>query len=123
MDKIDIGILGENAAVHHLEQKGYNIIERNWRAGKLEVDIIAQKDNFLIFIEVKTRSDNFLRSPESAVNSRKQNNIINAARYYISRYNRTEEARLDVITVLHHNGEVISLTHYENAYFPRPRRF
>ena len=123
MTKQEIGLLGEEAAVNLLISKGYNILERNFRAGHLEVDIIATKDNFLVFVEVKTRDENFLRSPESEVNRRKQSNIINAARYYIAKYNRKEEARLDVITVLHKGSSVTGITHYERAYFPRPRRF
>ena len=123
MTKQEIGQLGEDAAVNLLISKGYKILNRNFRVGRLEIDIVALKDNFLIFVEVKTRDENFLYSPESAVNRRKQSNIINAARLYISMFKRTEEARLDVITVLHKNGQITDIKHYERAYFPRPRRF
>jgi putative endonuclease len=123
MNKQDIGQLGEDAAADLLINKGYKILNRNFRAGRLEIDIVALKDNFLVFVEVKTRDENFLYSPESAVNRRKQNHIISAARFYIERFKRTEEARLDVITVLHKNGQITDIKHYERAYFPRPRRF
>ena len=123
MTKQEIGQLGEDAAVNLLISKGYKILDRNFRAGRLEIDIVALKDNFLVFVEVKTRDENFLYSPESAVNRRKQSNIISAARFYIGRFKRTEEARLDVITVLHKNGVITDVKHYERAYFPRPRRF
>jgi putative endonuclease len=123
MTKQEIGQLGEDAAVNLLISKGYKILNRNFRVGRLEIDIVALKDNFLVFVEVKTRDENFLYSPESAVNRRKQSNIINAARLYISMFKRTEEARLDVITVLHKNGQITDIKHYERAYFPRPRRF
>ena len=123
MTKQEIGQLGEDAAVNLLISKGYKILDRNFRAGRLEIDIVALKDNFLVFVEVKTRDENFLYSPESAVNRRKQSNIINAARSYIRIFKRTEEARLDVITVLHKNGVITDVKHYERAYFPRPRRF
>ena len=123
MTKQEIGQLGEDAAADLLISKGYKILDRNFRAGRLEIDIVALKDNFLVFVEVKTRDENFLYSPESAVNRRKQSNIISAARFYIGRFKRTEEARLDVITVLHKNGVITDVKHYERAYFPRPRRF
>ena len=123
MNKQEIGQLGEDAAADLLISKGYKILDRNFRAGRLEIDIVALKDNFLVFVEVKTRDENFLYSPESAVNRRKQSNIISAARFYIGRFKRTEEARLDVITVLHKNGVITDVKHYERAYFPRPRRF
>jgi putative endonuclease len=123
MTKQEIGQLGEDAAVNLLISKGYKILNRNFRVGRLEIDIVALKDNFLVFVEVKTRDENFLYSPESAVNRRKQSNIINAARLYISMFKRTEEARLDVITVLHKNSQITDIKHYERAYFPRPRRF
>ena len=123
MTKQEIGLLGEETAVNLLINKGYELVERNFRAGHLEVDIIAKIDIFLVFVEVKTRDENFLYSPESAVNRRKQSNIIRAARYYITSKHRTEEARLDVITVLHKGGQVTDIKHYERAYFPRPRKF
>jgi putative endonuclease len=123
MNKQEIGQLGEDAAADLLISKGYKILDRNFRAGRLEIDIVALKDNFLVFVEVKTRDEHFLYSPESAVNRRKQSNIISAARFYIGRFKRTEEARLDVITVLHKNGVITDIKHYERAYFPRPRRF
>ena len=54
----DLGKAGENAAVAYLEQKGYLIRDRNWRKGHFELDIVAAKDNELIVVEVKTRSNN-----------------------------------------------------------------
>ena len=121
MTNQEIGILGENAATELLQQKGYAILERNYRVNHLEVDIIAMKDGILVFVEVKTRAVDFLVAPQDAVNNRKQKLIINAANGYIRKHNRTEEARLDVITVLHKNGKVTNIDHIENAYYPTVR--
>ena len=121
MTNQEIGILGENAAAELLQQKGYAILERNYHVNHLEIDIIAMKDGILVFVEVKTRSTDFLVSPQEAVNNRKQQLIINAANGYIRKHKRTEEARLDVITVLHKNGKVTSVSHIENAYYPTVR--
>ena len=60
----DLGKAGENAAVAYLEQKGYLIRNRNWRKGHFELDIVAAKDNELIVIEVKTRSNTLFAEPE-----------------------------------------------------------
>ncbi len=121
MTNQEIGKLGEDAAAEYLKAHGYAILERNYRVNHLEIDIIAFKEGFLVFVEVKTRSADFLVAPQEAVNNRKQSLIINAANGYIRRHKRTEEARLDVITVLHKNGKVTNVTHIENAYYPSVR--
>lgn len=121
MTNQEIGKLGENAAAEYLTAHGYAILERNYHVNHLEVDIIALKDGFLVFVEVKTRAADYLIAPQEAVNNRKQSLIINAANGYIRRHKRTEEARLDVITVLHKNGKVTNVTHIENAYYPTVR--
>lgn len=123
MTKQEIGILGEEAAVNLLIDKGYTILERNWRIGHNEIDIIAIFNNILVFVEVKTRDENYLYAPETAVNSRKKNNVMHAARRYIGIKNRTEESRLDVITVLHKKGKITSVSHIESAFYPKVRRF
>ena len=123
MTKKEIGELGENAAANLLIEKGYNILERNYRINHLEVDIIAQKDDTIAFVEVKTCAVDFIVSPLDAVNYRKQSHIVNAADGYMRHFNRSEEARLDVIIVLHNNGDVVSVEHIEEAYYPRVRTY
>lgn len=123
MTNQEIGILGEDAATDLLQQKGYAILERNYRLNHLEVDIIALKDGILVFVEVKTRAADYLVAPQDAVNRQKQKLIINAANGYIRKHKRTEEARLDVITVLHKNGKVTNVSHIENAYYPTVRTY
>ena len=123
MTNQEIGILGENAAADLLIKEGYAILERNYRVGHLEVDIIALKNGVIVFVEVKTRAADYLVAPQEAVNKQKQKFIINAANGYIRRYNRTEEARLDVITVLHKSGKIVSVNHIKNAYYPTVRSF
>ena len=87
------------------------------------MDIIAQKDDIIAFVEVKTRSEDFIVSPLDAINYRKQNLIVNAADGYLRHFNREEEGRFDVITVLHNNGEVVSVEHIEDAYQPQVRTY
>ena len=72
----DLGNSGENIARLFLESKGYKIIEKNYRANRKEIDIIAQKDEYIIFAEVKTRSSAAFGIPSESVNIKKQQNII-----------------------------------------------
>ena len=79
----DLGKAGENAAVAYLEQKGYLIRDRNWRKGHFELDIVAAKDNELIVVEVKTRSNTLFAEPEDAVDLPKIRRTVRAADTYI----------------------------------------
>jgi putative endonuclease len=113
----NLGRKGEDMAVEHLEGKGYNILKRNWKAGKLEVDIIAENKDFIVFAEVKTRSEDFLVSPTAAVNREKQRSLILCADSYIRWNNVKKECRFDVITVIT-SGESFQVEHIENAFYP-----
>ena len=117
-DKKEIGNEGEALARDHLLQQGYTILDMNWRFGHLEVDIIALKDNQLVFVEVKTRSSSAVLEPQMAVNRQKQRNIIRAANSYILRNRYALEARFDIITVVkNEKGTVVE--HLPDAYGPR----
>ena len=67
----ELGILGEQLALEYLVEKGYKVLEKNWRYLKAEIDIIAQKDNTLIIVEVKTRTSTFFGNPEDFVTKTK----------------------------------------------------
>lgn len=123
MTKKEIGEMGENTAANLLIEKGHIILDRNYRVGHLELDIIAQKDDTIAFVEVKTRSANYLVSPQDAVNYRKRYRIVSAANGYMRHFQRRENARLDVITVLHQYGKVVSVEHIENAFIPKVRTY
>jgi len=96
----DRGSEGEAAARRYLEEHEYLILETNWRVGHLEADIIAYKDNRIVFVEVKTRSSEEFGNPESFVDRKKQLAYIRLANAYILQKNRSEEARFDIISVL-----------------------
>ena len=103
MNNKEFGNSGENTACLFLESKGYRIIEKNYRAYRKEIDIIAQKDEYIIFAEVKTRrSVNFGTASES-VNIKKQQHIISAAKLFLLKNNLYSELqpRFDVIEVYH----------------------
>lgn len=68
----DLGRLGEEVALKHLREKGFTIRNTNWRFGKDEIDIIAEKDEYLVIVEVKTRRSAFFGEPEIFVNNQQE---------------------------------------------------
>ena len=102
--KQELGKLGEEKAVEYLKSQGYTIIERNFLCRQGEIDIIAAKNEYLIFIEVKTRSNLLYGSPSEAVNNIKQKHMYKCAKYYLY-LNRLEKCfvTFDVIEVLVEN--------------------
>ena len=113
----DLGQTGEDKAVFYLSEKGYKILWRNWKAGKHEIDIIAETNEFIVFVEVKTRSEDYLVNPSEAVTRYKQRSIIFAADTFIKRYNIDKESRFDIITVIK-KGSSYQTEHIEDAFYP-----
>ncbi|HKK40888.1 MAG TPA: YraN family protein [Bacteroidales bacterium] len=116
----DLGEKGEALAVKHLADRGFRIMARNWTWGKHEIDIIAEKDDTVVFAEVKTRSDNYMIPPATAVNKAKQKSLILAAEGYIKRYNVNLESRFDIITVVKSDSG-FEIEHIEDAFYPTLR--
>jgi putative endonuclease len=106
-----------NAAVAYLEQKGYLIRDRNWRRGHFELDIVAAKDNELIVVEVKTRSDTLFAAPEDAVDLPKIRRTVRAADAYIRLFQIDTPVRFDIITVVGDDGN-FKVEHIEEAFYP-----
>lgn len=96
----EIGKWGESIAANFLEQNSYKIIDRNFRCKQGEIDIVAKNKEYIIFIEVKTRSYIFFGNPGEAVDKRKKKNIYHAAKYFLH-INKLEECfvRFDIIEV------------------------
>lgn len=115
------GINGEEIAIKYLAGKQCTIIEKNWRCGRLEVDIIAREGDRLIIAEVKTRTEGFLKSPGESVNLRKQEFLIRAANAYIKRMDLDLEVRFDIITVIFSKKGGYTVQHMENAFYPAVR--
>jgi len=112
------GSYGEDLAVKLLQSKNYNILERNWHCGHLEVDIIAENDDYLVIVEVKTRKTASLGAPEVFVDLNKQKHLISAAKYYAKFKNVTKEIRFDIISVIN-NPQGQEVRHIEDAFKPR----
>jgi putative endonuclease len=112
----ETGIKGEQIAINFLLKKGYNVLFTNWRHGKKEVDIIAEKDNFIIFIEVKTRTSFDFGFPEEAVDTRKKTFLKAAAEAFIEDNPRFINIRFDIISILLYKETVSEILHYESAF-------
>ncbi len=115
-DPIELGKAGEKLAQDYLEGKGYRILEQNWRFGREEIDIIARDGNFLVIVEVKTRSSNMFAEPEASVTKAKQRILIRAANAYVNYRRQKGEVRFDIISILV-NAEGAEINHIVDAFY------
>jgi putative endonuclease len=119
MNNLDIGKQGEMLATSYLEDKGYRVVLQNFRAGKGEIDLIAwAPEGALVFIEVKTRALDSFGGPEEAVDRKKQDILARTAGSYMQQTGHEGEIRFDIISVLLRNGQLNSIRHAEDAFFP-----
>lgn len=112
----ELGKFGEDEAVLFLEKNGYTIRERNWRFYKAEVDIIAQKNDVLAIIEVKTRSSLYFGNPEDFVNQKKIQLLVKAINNYVNHRGLDLEVRFDIIAVYKTNT-ACTINHLEDAFY------
>lgn len=117
MNNTDKGRAGEDIAVKWLELSGYIILAKNWRNRHLEVDIIATKDDAIVFIEVKTRYSSSWGAPWEAVNQKKRSLIMAAADVYLKTVGSRLEPRFDILSVLV-MGNQQDVLHIPNAFHP-----
>lgn len=112
----NLGNAGEIFAANYLESHGYKIIAKNFRVRSAEIDIVAEIDGVIVFVEVKTRSDIKHGLPVEAVNFRKQQKIIEAAGVFLQDEKYFDKAcRFDVIEI-YSDGVKFSARHFENAF-------
>jgi putative endonuclease len=114
-----VGDEGEETAVEYLSSKGYKIIERNYRYGKGEIDIIAKdpEKNFLVFVEVKSRKNLEYGEPEYAITKNKIRQVKKIAEAYLYENEISEiDCRFDVVAVLFRSKIKPLINHYENAF-------
>lgn len=116
-----LGQTGEDKAVVCLQEAGYKIRHRNWKSGKRELDIVAENNDFIVFVEVKTRTEGFVEPPKNAVTNDKQRSIIYAAETYIQKYDIIKESRFDIITVIAKGNRYEIEQHIEGAFYPTLR--
>lgn len=111
------GVWGEIYAARYLRDRGYKIIIGNYRRRVGEIDIIAQKDNTICFVEVKTRGEDPMFTPSEAVDFSKQNKIKATAGLFMNKFGGENEIRFDVIEIiLDRNFNILKLNHIEGAF-------
>jgi putative endonuclease len=115
-DKIKKGKKGEDLAADFLSRQGYEIVERNFRYKRSEIDLIVRKENWLIFVEVKMRSSDAFGYPEEFVDYKKAKNIVYGAEQYTYENNYNGNVRYDVVAITMRDG-VPDLKHFEDAFY------
>lgn len=113
----ELGKLGEDLAVQYLTDKGFEILDRNWRNIHKEIDIIAKDGDDLVIVEVKARQTDEYGEPDIAVTKRKQHMLIAAANAYILKNNLDVSTRFDIVSIVFKNGEPV-IEHIEDAFLP-----
>lgn len=113
----DLGRLGENIAARYLLEQGYSVVGRNWRCAGGELDIIAEKGDWLVFVEVRSRSGEGYGSPEESITPAKRSRLLELAQAYLQQTGQLDRKwRVDVVALLlDRHGRLERLNHVENA--------
>lgn len=117
MHNKDVGLQGEKAAARYLENKGYKIIDKNWKCCIGEIDIVALYEDTLIFVEVKTRTSIRTGLPEDAVNAKKRKKYESMAAFYLQDHDFVDMViRFDVVGILVVDKSKALVRHHVNAF-------
>lgn len=116
-EHIRTGTEGEELACRWLQAQGFSIMHRNWRAGRGEIDIVAREGDFLVVVEVKTRSSARWGSPELAVGPAKRRHLMQAATELLHTFPGDLELRFDVLSITH-TPRGPEFLHIPNAFYP-----
>ncbi|MDG1916753.1 MAG: YraN family protein [Flavobacteriales bacterium] len=110
-----LGQKSEEIAAQFLAHKKHQILDRNWRCRKAEIDLISKHEHTLVFSEVKTRSSERFGQPKEFVSERKESLMKDAAEAYLELKNLDLEVRFDILSIVIKN-EGIKIEHLENAF-------
>lgn len=113
----ELGKKGEEEAVRYLKAKGYTIISRNWRFYGYEIDIVAGIDDFIVFVEVKTRTSKQFGNPEDFVGNVRMKRMVDAAHHYLIENDIDKPSRFDIIGLVW-DGRTFELEHIDDAFLP-----
>ncbi|WP_308006429.1 YraN family protein [uncultured Chryseobacterium sp.] len=115
-DHNDFGKKAEELAAEYLQKNGYKILVRNFRYQKAELDLVAEKDSLIVVVEVKARSTDVFNLPQEAVKKRKIKLIVSAANYFMEEYNKNQEVRFDIISILPDENKNLVIEHITDAF-------
>ena len=112
-----LGTQGEQAAATYLQKRGYRILHRNYRIARGEIDLVADHQGTLVFVEVKARRSTRFGSPSQAVDCRKQERLIHVATHYLHRYQcEDRQCRFDVILLTQQSSSETKIELIQNAF-------
>ena len=107
----ELGKWGEDIAATFLEEKGFQIIERNWKSGHHDLDIVAKEGNALVIVEVKTRRNRLFGNPEEAIDYKKRNSLQSAINHYVKTHRFGSSVRFDIISIVGTIGSKPEIDH------------
>ena len=111
----ELGKWGEDLAGDYLQRKGYTIIERDWKSGRRDLDIVAKNGDVIVFVEVKTRCNSLYGQPEEAVDYRKLQSLQQAINHYIKFRHIRQEVRFDIISIVGTIGAEPDIQHIQDV--------
>jgi putative endonuclease len=118
-DPADMGIWGENQACRFLQSKGFTTIARNWRFGKGELDLVMADGRAIVFVEVKSRTDESFTPAVTSITAKKKQILLRTAKCFLRKYNISDRPlRFDVVTVVLDDADKPQIKHYRNAFKP-----
>lgn len=110
------GVLGERIAERWLQRSGWRVLQRRFRSGHRDIDLVVEREGTVVFVEVKARRRGTFGAPVEAVNWRKQKELTKSAQVWIDRHGREAEVyRFDVVGVLV-QGDRVRVRHVEDAF-------
>ncbi len=107
----ELGRWGEDLAAAFLEEKGYAIIERDWKSGHHDLDIVAKDGSTLVIVEVKTRRNRLYGNPEEAIDYKKRRSLLSAINHYTKSHRIYSNVRFDIISIVGNIGEKSEIDH------------
>ena len=114
----ELGKKGEEIAASYLIKNGYKILARNWFYDRKEIDIIAQQNDEIVIVEVKTREGDYFEEPWEAVSTRKIRNLVDVADAWLNQKKIDRATRFDVISIIFSDDVKYELTHFQDAFIP-----
>ncbi|MCL2098008.1 MAG: YraN family protein [Bacteroidales bacterium] len=116
--KQEIGQRAEQIAVDYLLAQGFTIRATNWRMGHKEIDIVAEKNDRLHIVEVRSLTTSFFQQPYQSIDRVKERHLIATANAYVRYHRLSMEVQLDVVSIVF-DGESHSLDYFPNAIYPK----
>ncbi len=111
----ELGKWGEDLAAAYLAKKGYEILERDWKSGHHDLDIIARDEDTLVVIEVKTRRNRLFGDPEEAIDYKKRMSLQSAINHYVKSHRTGRDIRFDIISIVGTIGSTPEIEHIKDV--------